>query len=167
MKKFCVLLVLLVFLTGCGAQTTFETVGDDYVQSVAATMQQLQLELPEDASVMTLENHGVGKLYLCDGYVITVQTLDAGDLEKTLKTATGFTSDRLQLLQTDAGEVDRYECVWVAAGESGSQMCRGCILDDGSYHYVVTVMSDAEMSGKLTEQWNRIMSSVSLSKPQE
>ena len=167
MKNFCFLLVLLVFLTGCGAQATFETVSDDYVQSVAATMQQLQLALPEDAAVMTLENQGVGTLYLCDGYTITVQTLESGDLEKTLKTVTGFTSSGLQLLQTGAGELDRYECVWVAAGENGSQVCRGSILDDGNFHYVVTVMADAQTAGVLTDQWNTIMSSVSLEKPQQ
>ena len=167
MKKFCFLLVLFVFMTGCGAQATFETVSDDYVQSVSATMQQVQLVLPEDAAVMTIENQGVGKLYLCDGYAIAVQTLESGDLEKTLQAVSGFTSNALQLLQTGAGEIDRYECVWVAAGENGSQVCRASILDDGSFHYVVTIMADAQMAGELTDQWNTIMSSVTLEKLQQ
>ena len=162
MKKCWIFVVLAIFLTGCGAQQTFETVSDDHVQSVAVMMQQMQLELPENASVMTLSNKETGTLYLCDGYTVTTQTIEAGDLERTLMSSTGFTSQGLQLLQTDAGEIDRYECVWVAAGETGSQVCRGCILDDGNYHYVVTIIGDSADAGKLNDQWQRIMQSVKL-----
>lgn len=167
MKKCWILLFLLVFLSGCGAQQTFETLSDDYVQPVAVTMQQLQLELPEDAAVMTLENRENGMLYMCEDYVVTTQTMVSGDLESTVKTTTGFTSDALRILQTAAGEIDRYECVWVAAGETDSQVCRACILDDGSYHYIVTIMADSAAAGKLNDQWQSIMNSIQLTKLQD
>ena len=162
MKKIWILLVLLILLTGCGAQQTMETLGDDYLQPVAAQMQKISLKLPEDAAVMTLENPQTGKLYLCDGYTVSVQTLDAGDLDKTIKTISGYSAESLQILQTNAGQINRYECVWVSAGEADDQVCRACILDDGNYHYAVTVMADSQDAGKLSQSLQTILSSVQL-----
>ena len=162
MKKCWMFLVLALILSGCGVRQTFETVSDDYVQSVSATMQQIYLQLPEEASVTTIANKETGILYLCDGYTVTTQTMEGGDMGKTVKAATGFTSDSLQLLQTNAGEIDRYECIWVAAGENGSQVCRACILDDGNYHYMVTIMADSMDAGRLSDQWQAIIKSVQL-----
>jgi hypothetical protein len=129
-------------------------------------MQQIHLELPEHASVTTLANREIGTLYLCDGYSVTTQNMEGGDLGRTVKAATGFESNALQLMQTSAGELDRYECVWVAAGENGTQVCRACILDDGNYHYVVTIMGDSIDAGNLNSQWQSIMQSVRLSSVQ-
>ena len=44
MKKAGVLLVTAFLLVGCSAQPTFETVGDENIQTVSATMQQVLLE---------------------------------------------------------------------------------------------------------------------------
>ena len=44
MKKAGVLLVTAFLLVGCSAQPTFETIGDENIQTVSATMQQVLLE---------------------------------------------------------------------------------------------------------------------------
>ena len=41
-------------------------------------------------------------------------------------------------------------------------MGRAAVLDDGRYHYVLTVQADAARSGELTETWNQLFSGFSL-----
>ena len=154
---------MALLLSGCAAQETFETLSDDYDISAMAQMQQLQLTLPEDAAVTTMENDETGKIYLCDGYSVAVQTMQAGDLNKTLRQVTGFSKEQLTVMQTRKDGITRYECVWSAAGEGGDQVCRAAILDDGSYHYAVTVMAEQAAAGQQTKTWQSILDSITLS----
>jgi len=161
-KKVGILLLIAVLMTGCSAQPTFETVADENVQPVSAAMQQVLLELPEEVSAPAMENGEQGKLYLCDGYTLTMNTVPSGDLSKTLQQATGYEKEKLQLLQTGYGDVHRYECVWAAAGEREEQVGRLCLLDDGNYYYVLTAMTDASEAGKLRETWRSLFDSFRL-----
>lgn len=161
--KICIAIgLILLLLSGCGAATTFETISDEYVQPAAVTMRQLQLSLPEDVAVTTFGDSQSGTLYLCDGYSIAVQTMASGDLDRTVRSISGFSRDSIALIQTEAGLIDRYECVWVSAGEANTQMCRACILDDGNYHYTVSLMADADRMRSVSDQWQSIMASVSV-----
>lgn len=162
MKKCWFLLVITLFLWGCSAQETFETVSDVQDISAMAQMQQISITLPKDAAAASMENPNAGKLYLCDGYTLTVQTLDAGDLDKTLQQLTGYKREQLTVMETKQANAKRYESAWSAAGEGGDQVGRVVILDDGNYHYAVTVMADASGAGELTEVWQEILGSVAL-----
>ena len=162
MKKFLAILGLCLFLGGCASQQTFETLLDAYDVSVMAEIRQVELALPEDAVITTIEQENVGKLYLCDGYNVAVQTMESGDLNKTLYETTGFEEEQLAIMKTKRGEVTRYDYTWCAAGEAEEQICRGVLLDDGSYHYVVTVMADASKAGDLTATWQHILDSAKL-----
>ena len=104
-------------------------------------------------------------MYLCDDYTITVQTFASGDLNKTLQTATGYGKDKLQIMRTHANNAKRYECVWTAAGEGETQVGRTCVLDDGSYHYVLTVMAAEKQAGALMQTWNALMESFRIASP--
>lgn len=161
MKKVCFVLVLALFLTGCGRET-FETVSDIYDVPALAQPRQLELALPEEAAVQSMES-SEGILYLCDGYTLTLQTMDAGDLDRTLRQCTGFTKDQLTVMETQHDGVKRYDCVWSAAGEGGDQVGRAAVLDDGSCHYVVTVMANFAAAGDLADTWENILDSISLS----
>lgn len=162
MKKCWILLVLTLFLTGCGAQQTFETVSDVQNVSAMAQMQQVELALPKEAATASMENPDAGKIYLCDGYTLTVQTMEAGDLDRTLRQLTGYSREQLTVMETQRSGIARYESVWTAAGEGGDQIGRAVILDDGSYHYAVTVMGDFTTAGDLTPVWQEILGSVKL-----
>ena len=162
MKKLWAVLILATLLAGCGAEQTFETVSDLNDVSAMAQMQQVELSLPEEAAAPSMENPDAGKLYLCDGYTLAVQTLESGDLDKTLRQLTGYGRSQLTLMQTNRNGIDRYECVWSAAGEEGDQIGRAVILDDGSYHYSVSVMSAADDAGELADTWQKIFDSVKL-----
>lgn len=122
----------------------------------------VSLELPREAALAVFEKDSSEKLYFCDGYEIAVQTLTGGDLEKTLRTVTGFTKDRLTLMETEQGALRRYDCVWSAAGETEQRVGRTAILDDGAYHYAVTVMADESKAAPLSECWNALFRSLTL-----
>jgi hypothetical protein len=156
MKKLCFLFAFVLVLTGCQAAPTFETTDDVYGPQPQSAPRQVALELPEGVQTIAGEQ---GKLYLCEDYTVAVQTLEAGDLDKTLRTVTGYGREELTLLQLRQGEFDRYECAWASAGEE-QQVGRTLILDDGCYHYTVTVLAPATLAGKLTEDWQALMASV-------
>ena len=161
MKKWFAVLLLGALLCGCGAQPTFETVDDDDSLAVSASVKKIMLDLPKEAATPTAESAG-GSLYLCDGYTLTVQTLTGGDLDRTLTQITGYSQQELRPIRTRSGDATRYELVWSAAGESGDQIARAVILDDGSSHYAVTVMADAGKGGQLLETWQELLDSVTL-----
>ncbi len=161
MKNFCFLMILALILSGCGRKETFETVSDELVQSVMAQPRQIAVRLPEDALAPVLENEAE-QVYLGEDYEIILQTLSSGDLNATVQTVSGYGKDRVTLMQTQQQEVNRYEFVWVCAGENGERLGRGVILDDGNYHYCLSVLRDAGMEEASQEVWNGLFSSFAL-----
>lgn len=159
MKKWLICICFALFLTGCAAAETFETVGDDLIQPVMAPMGEIVLTLPSSASRQTMISDEDGKLYFCDGYTATVQTMDRGDLERTAKALCGFGVESLDIMETVSEGNKRWDWVWTAAGEGGDAVGRAAVIDDGSYHYCVTVMADAGNAGALEAEWNALFRS--------
>ena len=162
MKKWFVVVFAVVLLAGCGAQQTFETVDDVFGADNSVSAGTVKLSLPEEAATPVMESNAGGSLYLCDGYDLTVQTMDGGDLDRTLLQMTGYPADALQCMKTKPDGITRYDLAWTSAGEDGDLVARGVVLDDGAYHYVVTVMADAQVSGSLRGTWETLLESVSL-----
>jgi len=162
MKKCLFLLLLPLLLTGCGDQETYETVSDEILQPVAAIAQQTVVQLPDGAAVSVMQNDEEGTLYFCQGYTMTMQTMEAGDLNRTVKAVTGYGKDDLQLIRSGSHDAVRYDCVWAAAGEGEDQVGRAAILDDGNYHYVLTCMTGASQAEALQEHWQALFESFSL-----
>lgn len=161
MKKWCVLLVMALFLSGCAAVPTFETVTDVIVTEDPAQPREVTLELPDDASTLTMENEQ-GTLYLCDDYEITVQTVWGTDINATIRNATGYEPEDLTVIQTRENGYTRYELVWATTGETGERIGRCTVLDDGNYHYVLTVMAQPQQTGMMQDAWNELFSSFAL-----
>lgn len=161
LKKLLIITLMLCLLTACGGGQERETLQDVYTPQKETPMQ-VNLTLPEDATMQTITGTE-GKLYLCDNFTVTVQTLLGGDLSRTVIETTGYDLDRLTLIKTEKDGITCYRCSWAAAGEGGDQAAQTLILDDGSFHYAVTVMASEEKTGALTEVWQGILRSVSLS----
>lgn len=160
MRLIGIMLAAALLLCGCGSTQTFETVSDVW-QEETAQAQHVVLELPEEAVAEVMES-SEGEIYLCDGYEIAVQTMEAGDLNRTVLEMTGFSMDELTVMQTHTGDLGCYELVWSAAGENGDRICRGAILDDGNYHYTVSVMADAQDADSIRPVWETVFSSLRL-----
>lgn len=166
MKKCWIILLVLVLLSGCGQPASLETVSDVYEQQVLPREQRVMLQLPPEVYTPTLQTD-TGSLYLCDRYSVSLATCRAGDLQQTVQTAAGFLPENLQMQQTMQQQNKRYSFTWTAASEEGVQVGRGCILDDGYYHYVLTAMASEEDMGDLRETWHEIFASFRVTEDRE
>ena len=167
MKKLLVIPIIAILLAGCGKEKSMETVADVQDTPVVATVQRIQLQLPPELSTPVLQDDGAGELYLCDNYSLTVQTVASGDLQKTIRNATGMDKNDLQIQQTRQKDVMRYQWIWTANGENGIQVGRGCVLDDGNYHYVLTALADEAVAGQVQQEWRGIFTSFRLASEKE
>lgn len=159
MKKVVIIALCALLLCGCSTAETFETVGDEYVQSAIQQQKTVSLTVEEGAVAI----HGdTGTIYLCDGYEMTVEICAAGNLSATFEMLTGFGTGDLTVIETSASELTRYECVWASAGEGGDQVGRTVVLDDGVYHYCITFTASAEDAAALQLTWQQILNSVNI-----
>lgn len=154
-------MLVMMLLAGCAAPG-LETVSDVYVTQPPAEMKTLRLELPEDAAEAMMEGRMGTRLYLCDGYELRLQTLAARSLDDVLRTVTGYGEDRLTVMKTRTGDLDRYDCVWCTAGEGGELVGRTAILEDGEYFYCVSALADSGSAYELTGVWQEILDSLKL-----
>ena len=162
MKK-CIIpaLIVLSMLSGCAAQDTMETISDVQAAPAMAQMREISLVLPEEAASPTVESDSE-RLYLCEDYEITVQILDGGDLDQTVKTLSGYERDVLTVLSTHKDDLDSYMFVWACAGEESELVGRAMILDDGCYHYCVSVLGDASQAMENKVLWDDMFGSFTL-----
>lgn len=162
MKK-CIIPALIAFavLSGCGAQETVETVSDALDAPVMAQMREISLVLPEEAASPTVESDSE-RLYLCEDYEITVQILDGGNLDQTVKTLSGYGRDVLTVVSTRKDDLDCHEFVWACSGEQGERVGRAMILADGSYHYCVSILGDAQQAMENKVLWDDMFQSFTL-----
>ncbi len=162
MKRIWIVGLVLLLLTGCGAEETMETVADELVEQVLGQQKLIYVELPAEAASPAVESDS-GRLYHCGGYEICVEILPGGDLDATVKTLSGFDREKLTLVQTQRDDQECYELVWVSAGEMGDRVGRAMILDDGSYHYCVMVLGDADKAEANQVFWDEMFASFRLS----
>ena len=161
-KGWMVCIILGLFCLGGCSQPVFETVADEPAVAVSAQCRQIVVNLPEGTASPTAQVDGVGAIYECDGYTVTVQTLDGGDLDESLYLLTGYHRDELQVMESVKDEWKRYDAVFTAAGEGDLQVGRVCILDDGAYHYAVSTIAPEQEAGSLRSQWEDIYGSFRL-----
>jgi len=160
MKKV-MLMILALLLTGCAKTEVYETVTDEAAQSVSSQPREIQFDLAQEPVLPVMESDS-GTLYLCGDFDVVVNTCQSGDLQNTVREVSGFLPEELTLIQTGTGDVDRYEFVWTSAVDTGQQIGRATILDDGNYHYILSATVDAELIEEYQEIWNGIFESFQL-----
>lgn len=143
MKRILLVLLMTLLLAGCAEAELGETVADVWQEAVTvAAPRETRLELPGEAVACAMESD-TGRLYFGDGYEVMVQTLSSGDLDATIRALTGFDREDITVLQSQS-DPKRWEFAWASAGEGGERLGRGVVLDDGNYHYCLTVLQDAD-----------------------
>lgn len=162
MRKCWIVLLVALLLSGCATSETFETVADELLQPVVSAQREIVLTVPDGAAAEVMESEDGGKLYFCDGYTMTLQTLEGGDWSRTVEALCGYSPDALTVMETQDGSWKRQEWIWVSVGEGGEQLGRGAVLDDGSYHYCLTVMSDASEAASLEAEWDALFASFDI-----
>ena len=167
MKKLWIIPLLALLLTGCGKTPVRETVSDVPAAPVMALARRILVQLPPELSAPALQSEKNGNVYICEDYSVTLQTVESGDLNRTIREATGMARESLQIMETKQDGIKRYQWVWAVGGENGVQVGRGCILDDGHYHYVVTAMADEEKVSQVQQSWQEIFRSFRLADERE
>lgn len=162
MKKWLVIALLALGLSGCGSEEVMETVADEWVVPVMAQPMQIEVDLPGEAAMPVSETDS-GRLYLCQDYEIALQTLSSGDLDATLRSVTGYGKEELTVLETLRSQMPCYEFTWTCAGETGDRIGQGILMDDGNYHYVMTALWDAEKTETMQLSWSEVFSSFDVS----
>lgn len=160
-RKWVCVLLMTFLLTGCAGEETLETIADVYVELDAREPKQISVELPEDAVAPVMESTSE-QLYLCNGYEILIETREGGDLNDTIGAICGYRKEDLTVMTTQEGEADRHEFVWASAGEEGERLGRAVILDDGDYHYCMSVLRDADTTEDSQIVWGNVFSSFHL-----
>ena len=160
-KKLWILLALASLLCGCAAEETLETVSDDIIQPVMAQPGEISVRLPDNAVAPVLESDSE-QVYLSEDYEIIVETVSGGDLSATIQRISGYTPDNLTVMETAQDGAKRYDFVWASAGENGDQLGRAVILDDGNYHYCLSVLRDADTTEKSQIVWRDVFDSFKL-----
>ena len=164
MKKLLVLLLLMSMLLGCGAEETFEVVEDVIPVEPVAVPMQFFVSLPDDAVTPTFQDD-TEELYVCQGYTISKQIIESGDMEKTVNNLTGQSQEDIQIIESFGNNCDRYDLIWTAAGEEGLQIGRACIFDDGNYHYILSTLAEEETAGQLKDELQDMYDSCKLLDP--
>ena len=159
-KAVCVLLIALL-MTGCGARETYETVADVPAVPAMAAPREISVRLPEDAVAPVLDGEGE-QVYLCDDYEILVEILESGDLSETIKRLSGYDREKVTVMETFLDGTGRYEFVWACSGEEEDRIGRAVILDDGTYHYCLSVLRDASTTEGSQIVWEDIFASFTL-----
>lgn len=162
MKKCWIIPVIALLLSGCRAKPTFETIPDVCAEVVAQPAQQILVDLPQEAQVPALRSEEGSTLYFCEDYTVMAYTLPAGNMDENLRTTTGYGKEDLRIMQSYAPEGECFVCAWTAAGEGEMLVGNAKIIDDGSYHYVVTVLSPESRSGAAGTQIRAVLDSMRL-----
>ena len=158
MKRFLWIAFFALTLCGCRAEETLETVSDEWIVPAMAQPREISVRLPEGALAPVLEQDS-RQLYMAQGYEILLETLASGDVDATIRDVSGYGKDQLTVLETRQGDTDRYDFVWTMAGEKGDRLGRAVILDDGNYHYCMSVLRDP---GETLIVWRDVFGSFSL-----
>jgi len=161
MKKQRLMMALVLLLCGCSTEQTFEMVTDELVLNASVQPREILLTLPEETLLPAMETNQ-GTLYLCDGYDISVQTLQSGDLDATVRQISGFGREELTIMQTKAGDYTCYEFVWTAATDLGQQVGRAMILEDTDYHYTLCAVAPEKHAEEYQQIWNGIFDSFGI-----
>lgn len=161
MGKLVVMILLGCFLCGCAGQEVMETVADELVVPALAQLREISVSLPDNA-VAPAAGNGGAQIYYSDDYEIVLETVSSGDLNGTIRAMSGYGPEKLTIVQTRRNGADCHEFVWACAGETGERLGRGIILDDGHYHYCMSVLRDVPGEEKSQIVWDQVFSSFTL-----
>jgi len=161
MRKWIVsvMLVLAAVFSGCSAEV-FEPMLDVYNSGEQGTPLKMQIELPDDAAFCVMSGD-TGTLYYGEHYEVSVETYPSGNISQTLYNVTGHKMEELTVMEIPVAQGNSYRCGWSAANDEGEQIGQCIIIDDGRFHYCLSVLADAEEADALRPVIRTVLNSYS------
>lgn len=161
MKKACMFFLVMVLLSGCGKgkyEVRQAPCGTE-VETPAPGV--ITICVTDEMSTPVMNTQEGDRLYIADNYEVSLQTLAGCSVEETLKNCTGFDRSKLMVIETQKDGMKRYDCAWSAVGEGTQFVGRTTILDDGDFHYVLTVTGDDGET--VADAWQQLADSFTVS----
>lgn len=164
MKKLTIVLLLLLFLTGCSTPA-WETVSDsltDQPVSWLTDVYTIETSLPQGVELLA-QTDGWSVYSNQDGTMeVETRVFPASDLTSAVKVLSGYEVDRLNILQTERFDMPEYQFAWVTQTECGQRLSRADIVIDDTNCYAV-VCSTLEQSGNMyAEDVRQVIASFGL-----
>ena len=165
MKTVCLVLMILLLLTGCGAAPVWETV-EDFVPEVPVSAWQedartVQIRVPE-GTVLAEAADGY-QLYEAGELLIETSTFLASDLDTAVRRLSGYERDRLMILQTTKFDLPEYQFAWYSQTEEGGRLCRADLVMDGMTCYAVVCSTPEAAGDSYDTQSRQVFASFDLS----
>ena len=163
MKKwiFGLVLVFGIFLCGCNGTESYEVLSDDIVGVPIAEPAKVELKLPEDSALAVMSGSD-WQYYEGEHYQIILQTFSSGNLDQTLQNITGYQIDNLSVIETSVDGIDKFHCAWSAVSDEGELVGRCTILDDGMYHYCLSVLVEADAACEVRDTIDAVFATYAL-----
>ena len=140
MRKWMAILMFMMVLSGCSADTDLETVQYDLQESFPVYQPgEMNLILPESVDMESSSTDSGGIFYSFGNCKIWMESHPTGNINATLELLTGQSGEKRNLVKWESEEYRYYETVWTTAEESGIRVNRGVVADDGKYHYCIAV----------------------------
>ena len=161
MKKVYMLFLMVLFLDGCGQKNYEVRQVPCGAESAEQTPGVISICVTDELSAPVMNTQEGDRLYIADEYDVSLQTLSGGNIDETLKECTGFDRSSLTVIETQKDGMKRYDCAWSSSGEGAQCVCRTTVLDDGNFHYVLTVTGcDGET---VADAWYKLSESFTIS----
>lgn len=163
--KITVVLVLMMLLSGC-AGAAWETVEDINTAIPAASWQEaaysIEIGIPSDLALQ--EQTADWSLYATENGELEVETRRflASDMKQAVKTLSGFSADRMTILQTTRFDLPEYQFAWLAQTEQGSRLYRADFVIDGMECYAVVCSRPEEAGMAFDEPIRHVFSTFGL-----
>ena len=170
MKKFLLLALCLALLSGCAAQSVWETVDDELPAIPAGGMEDaylVSIDVPDDAVAAAGSDDGASTCYeQPEGdYEISVQTLLCSGADSAVRRLSGFEPEQLDVLRTTRFGLPEYQFAWYASGDEGGRLCRADVLCDWPYSYTVTFSVREECAAAYQAAAQQVFESICLNAP--
>ncbi len=174
MKKMCCIALvvgLLLTVTGCGEEKpqSSEENHCSLKDEKALPRYDISVATPANAPELeTFQGEGCQVFAQEDGdFYFAVQTLQADSLDALLMELTGKQQNSMTILTTWQQGMPRHDLNWVSAGESGLEVNRAAIIDDGSYYYTVTLTVPEDNAAEIFREQEDCFDSIWLTENQE
>lgn len=163
LKKGIIWIMTALLLTGCAAEPVYETIGNvwDNPEPVASAAS-MEFSLPDGAEMEVLSEESGSKSYRVGNWELWTEVYPGGDVSATLEQVTGMDADALTVIQRQVGNMDCHETTWTTTDEEGVNVARAAVIDDGNYHYCISLMVPEEDAQEVGNFFEEILYSVNL-----
>lgn len=158
---------LLLGLCACSSpsEPVWEYVEDDLVASAAEDAPYaLCVFIPQGLTMEENTPASTGERYLHeDGdYSISTRTLLGTSAEEVITWLTDCAYDQLTVLQTSRFGLPEYRFSWYEEQDGTGYACRGDVIQDGDYFYVVKVAVKEDLGGEYRDLAAQVFASIGL-----